>query len=103
MIGMKRRRASSRVGERPFDSTERLSRCGKRRVSALHRCQTSLLPKANKPYPNKEEGRNKAEKELAVADHYQIFVVSACVRSVAEHNSALSILSRAYRFPRGMC
>ena len=34
----------------------------------LHRCQTSLLPKANKPYSNKEEGQNDAEKELA-ADH----------------------------------
>ena len=48
--------------------TERLSRCGKRRLSALHLCQTSLLPKANKPYSNKEEGQNDAEKELA-ADH----------------------------------
>jgi hypothetical protein len=40
-------------------------------VSALHLAQTSLLPKANKPYSNKEEGRNKAEKELA-ADHFLI-------------------------------
>jgi hypothetical protein len=63
--------------ERPFMSTERLSRCGKRRVSALHRSQTSLLPKADKPYSDKEEGRNKAEKELAVADHFLIDVVSA--------------------------
>jgi len=58
--------------ERPFTSTERLSRCGKRRESALHLSQTSLLPKANKPYSNKEEGRNKAEKELAIADHFLI-------------------------------
>jgi hypothetical protein len=62
--------------ERPFATTERLSRCGKRRLSALHRSQTSLLPKANKPYPNKKEGRNKAEKELAVADHDVIDVVA---------------------------
>ena len=48
----------------------RLSRCGKRRESDLHLGQTSLLPKADKPYPNKEEGHNKAEKELAVADHF---------------------------------
>ena len=65
--------------ERPFIFAERLSRCGKRRVSALHRCQTSLLPKANKPYPNKEEGQNKAEKELAVADHELTFVICAKV------------------------
>jgi len=63
--------------ERPFTATERLSRCGKRRVSALHRCQTSLLPKANKPYPNKEEGQNKAYEKLTVADHFLIDVVSA--------------------------
>ena len=37
--------------------------------SELHSCQTSSLPIADKPYPNKEEGQNKAEKELAVADH----------------------------------
>jgi hypothetical protein len=59
--------------ERPFNATERLSRCGKRRLSVLHRCQTSLLPKANKPYPNKEEGQNKAEKKLTVADHSDEF------------------------------
>jgi hypothetical protein len=35
----------------------------------LHRCWTSSLPKADKPHPDKEEGRNKAEKELAVANH----------------------------------
>ena len=63
--------------ERPFfNAAERLSRCGKRRLSALHRSQTSLLPKANEPYPNKEEGRNKAEKELAVADHFLFDVAS---------------------------
>jgi hypothetical protein len=61
--------------ERPFISTERLSRCGKRRESDLPLSQTSLLPKADKPYPNKEEGHNKAEKELAVADHEFTFVV----------------------------
>jgi hypothetical protein len=55
-------------GRGPFNATERLSRCRKRRLSALHRSQTSLLPKADKPHPNKEEGRNKAEKELAT-DH----------------------------------
>ncbi|HKC81957.1 MAG TPA: hypothetical protein VKB91_12240, partial [Gemmatimonadaceae bacterium] len=49
--------------------------CGKRRESALHLSQTSLLPKAIKPYSNKEEGQNKAEKELAVADHYLFSVV----------------------------
>ena len=46
-------------------------------MSALRRAQTSLRPKANKPYSNKEEGRNKAEKELVVADHFLIDVVSA--------------------------
>ena len=46
-------------------------------MSALHRAQTSLLPKANKPYSNKEEGQNKAEKELVVADHFLFDVVSA--------------------------
>ena len=46
-------------------------------MSGLHRCQSSLLPKANEPYPNKKEGRNKAEKELVVADHFLIDVVSA--------------------------
>jgi hypothetical protein len=65
------------VRERSFTSTKRLSRCGKRRKSALHRAQTSLLPKANEPYPNKEEGQNKAEKELVVADHFLFDVVSA--------------------------
>jgi hypothetical protein len=64
-------------GGGPSCPPERLSRCGKRRVSALHRSQTSLLPKADKPYSDKEEGRNKAEKELAVADHFLIDVVSA--------------------------
>ena len=63
--------------KRPFTATEHLSRCGKRRVSALHRRETSLLPKADKPCSNKEEGRNKAEKELVVADHFLIDVVSA--------------------------
>jgi hypothetical protein len=53
---------------------QRLSRCGKRRVSALHRSQTSLLPKAIKPYPDKEEGLNKAEKKQAVPNHEIIFV-----------------------------
>ena len=52
-------------------------------MSALHRCcQTSLLPKADKPYPDKEEGRNKAEKELAVADHDLIDVVGVNVKSI---------------------
>ena len=57
--------------ERPFISVERLSRLREEAcVSALDRAHTSLLPKAIKPYSNKEEGRNKAEKELAVADHF---------------------------------
>ena len=65
------------VRERPFIPSSASPVRGKRRVSGLHRCQSSLLPKAIKPYPNKEEGRNKAEKKLAVADHFQIDVVSA--------------------------
>jgi hypothetical protein len=81
MIGMKRRRASSRFPGEALRCCRRLSRCGKRRVSALHRAQTSLLPKANKPYPNKEEGRNKAEKELA-ADHEVIMSFGANVKSI---------------------
>jgi hypothetical protein len=59
-------------------------------VSALHRSQTSLLPKAIKPYPNKEEGLSKAEKELAVANHFLIDVVGANANvsndAVSEHN-----------------
>jgi hypothetical protein len=85
--------------ERPFISTERLSRCGKRRESDLHLSQTSLLPKADKPYPNKEEGQNKAEKELAVANHDFTDVVGANVQidSVAQHNVTRTILSRVDR------
>jgi hypothetical protein len=41
-------------------------------ISALHRAHTSLLPNAIKSHSNKEEGRNKAEKELAGADHFLI-------------------------------
>jgi hypothetical protein len=64
--------------ERPFVSVKRLSRSREEAcVSALHRAHTSLLPKANKPYSNEEEGRNKAEKELAVADHFLFDVLSA--------------------------
>jgi hypothetical protein len=68
-------------------------------VSALHRSQTSLLPKAIKPYPNKEEGLNKAEKELAVADHEIIFLVFANVPidSVGQVNVTRTILSRVDR------
>ena len=59
-------------------------------MSALHRAQTSLLPKANEPYPNKEEGRNKAEKELVVADHFLFDVVTenanGTIDAVGEHN-----------------
>jgi hypothetical protein len=57
--------------------------------SALHRAQTSLLPKAIKPYPNKEEGRNKAEKELAAADHFLFVVIESAnvaIDAVGEHN-----------------
>jgi hypothetical protein len=54
----------------------RLSRCGKRRLSALHRCQTSLLPKADKPHRNKQKGQNKAEEELAVGNHDLILISS---------------------------
>jgi len=58
--------------------------CGKRASVCLHRCcQNSLLPKANKSRSNKEEGQNKAEKELTVADHDLILVVSAFCVSVA--------------------
>ena len=54
--------------------------CGKRASVCLHRCcQTSFLPKANESHSNKEEGRNKAEKELTAADHDLIDVVSANV------------------------
>ena len=68
-------------------------------MSALHRAQTSLLPKANEPYANKAEGRNKAEKELAVADHELSFVICAkvTIESVAEVNVTRMILSRAAR------
>jgi hypothetical protein len=59
-------------------------------VSALHRAHTSLLPKANKTHSNKEEGRNKAEKELAVADHFLFYVVienaNVVSDAVCEHN-----------------
>jgi hypothetical protein len=85
--------------ERPFISTERLSRCGKRRESVLHLSQTSLLPKADKPYPNKEEGQNKAEKELAVANHEFTSVIFAKVTidAVWQHNVTRTILSRVDR------
>ena len=63
----------------------------------LHRAQTSLLPKAIKPYSNKEEGRNKAEKELAVADHYLFYVVgksaNVAIDAVCEHNVTRAGLS----------
>jgi hypothetical protein len=49
-------------------------------VFALHRSHTRSLPKADKPYSNKEEGQNKAEKELAVVDHWLIDVVGANVK-----------------------
>ena len=68
-------------------------------MSGLHRCQSSLLPKANKPYSNKEEGRNKAEKELAVADHFLIDIASeiskVTIDAISEVNVTRSILSRA--------
>jgi hypothetical protein len=84
--------------ERPFITTERLSRCGKRRVSALHRCETSLLPKADKPYPNKEEGQNKAEKELAVPDHLtDVVSANETIDSAAQHNVTRNVLSRVDR------
>lgn len=57
--------------------------CGKRASVCLHRCcQTSLLPKANESHSNKEEGLNNDEKELTVADHGLIDVVSANVKSI---------------------
>ena len=94
------------VRERPFISVKRLSRCGKRRVSGLHRCQSSLLPKAIKPYPNKEEGRNKAEKELTRADHCLFYLVrknaKVTIDAVSEVNvtrTGLSIADRNYRYP----
>ena len=48
--------------------------------SALHRRQTSALPKADKPHRNKQEGQNEAEKKLAGADHDVIDVVGANVK-----------------------
>jgi hypothetical protein len=59
--------------ERPFDHhraplPSREEAC----VFSLHRSHTRSLPKANKSRSNKEEGRNEAEKELAVVDHYLI-------------------------------
>jgi hypothetical protein len=65
--------------ERPFIATERLSRRGKRRLFALLRCQTSLLPKADKPHRNKQEGQNEAEKQ-SVVDHDVNDVVCANVK-----------------------
>jgi hypothetical protein len=49
-------------------------------VFALHRSHSRSLPKANKPHANKEEGQNKAEKELAVVNHDLIDVVNANVK-----------------------
>jgi hypothetical protein len=66
--------------ERPFDAAGASPVAGRGGLSALHRCQTSSLPKANKPCSDKEEGRNKAEKELAVVDHCLIDVVNANVK-----------------------
>ena len=69
-------------------------------MSALHRCcQTSLLPKADKPYPDKEEGQNKAEKELAVENHGITFVFFAKVTidAVLQHNVTRLTLSIADR------
>ena len=64
--------------------------------SALHRRQTSALPKADKPHRNKQEGQNEAEKKLAGADHDVIDVVGAKVKRICgQHNRASMILSRA--------
>ena len=62
-------------------------------MSGLHRCQSSLLPKAIEPYPNKkEEGRNKAEKELLAVAHHELTSVILCkgdnvtlLRSLTSH------------------
>ena len=68
-------------------------------MSGLHRTQTSLLPKANEPYANKAEGRNKAEKELVVADHFLFDIASenskVTIDAVSEVNVTRTILSRA--------
>jgi len=53
-------------------------------LSALHRCQTSSLPKADKPHRNKQEGQNEAEEELAGVDHDVIDVAGANVKSIRE-------------------
>ena len=75
MSDMKKRRASSRdLGRGPSLPPSASPVAGRGVKSALHSCQTSSLPIADKPYSNKEEGQNKAEKELA-ADHGFISVV----------------------------
>ena len=94
-MGTKKRKAPSSLERGRSLSPSASPFAGRGVKSVLHRCWTSSLPKADKPHPDKEEGRNKAEKELAVANHDVVAIRCECQSIFGEHNSRSSFLSRA--------